>query len=106
VHVKFLVGLLLPAGAMRAVAIPETRFPSGGRQIEVETFRPEGRAGLLPAVVFLHGADGIEAHGDEYRKTAAQLAGHGFGVLPVHYFDRTGTRRAGLDTITGNSWNG
>jgi dienelactone hydrolase len=92
-----LVGGLLGA----ATGIPGNGFASGGKRISVEVFRPEIR-GTVPAVLFLHGADGIEAHGAQYRDSAAQLAGHGFAVFLVHYFERTGTRLANLDAITGN----
>ncbi len=73
-------------------------FSENGKQIQVETYVPPD-AGRHPAVLLLHGADGIEAHALSYRRSAEQLASQGYVALLVHYFDATGTRWADSTTI-------
>jgi dienelactone hydrolase len=65
-------------------------FTSGGRAITLDIYLPEG-SGRFPAVIALHGSGGNHASMSE---PAEQLAGHGFAVFVVHYFDRTGTTEA------------
>ncbi len=68
-------------------------YVSGGRVIPVERFEPAA-PGRAPAVIVLHGADGLTYRGASYRALARELAGRGFlGLLP-HYFEATGTRYA------------
>ncbi len=64
-------------------------FPSGGRSIEVERFEPQGE-GHFPAALLLHGLDGLQFRGADYRAVARTLADHGYVALLLHYFDRTG----------------
>jgi carboxymethylenebutenolidase len=63
---------------------------AGGRSMTVERFEPE-RAGPAPAVVLLHGADGLAYRGPAYRAMARHLAGRGLRVFLPHYFERAGT---------------
>ncbi len=54
-----------------------------------------------PAVIMLHGADGL--HGNtQYRAGAAAMAAAGYRVFLVHYLDRTGERRASFATLFQN----
>lgn len=74
-------------------------FTSGGAAIEVEWF-PAG-AGRGPAVLLLHGADGL-TFADGYRFAARVLAGAGYHVAFVHYLDRTGEQRVSYSTLRQN----
>lgn len=74
-------------------------FASGGQQIEVEWFsasggtRPgQGPSSGLPAVLLLHGADGL-TYAEGYRLAARTIAASGYHVAFVHYLDRTGDQR-------------
>lgn len=80
---------LSPASA--SVRHEQDVFHVGDARITVERFEPsiEGR---YPAVVLLHGIDGLWRMGDAYRASASRLARQGFVVLLPHYYDRTGTR--------------
>jgi carboxymethylenebutenolidase len=75
-------------------------FTSGGVPITVEWFEGASAAsgGRLPAVLLLHGADGL-TFGDGYRLGAQVLAGAGYHVAFVHYLDRTGERRVSYSTL-------
>ncbi len=75
-----------------------TAYPSGGKQISVEQFLPAAR-GKLPVLLLLHGSDGLSKRGDDFRAIARMIAGRGYAVLLVHYFDRTGTRYADKEAI-------
>jgi len=66
------------------------RFQVAGKTIEVERFEPKA-AGTYPAVIMLHGAEGLKKCGFMYRCGAQTLAKEGFIAFLVHYFDRTGT---------------
>ena len=58
------------------------------------------RPGRYPAVLALYGSGGIrEGWAD---KPARLLAGQGYSVFVVHYFDRTGTLWADRDTTRSN----
>jgi carboxymethylenebutenolidase len=63
-------------------------FESGGKQIGLDCFLPEGNGQKFPAVLGLHGSGGGHASMGE---PASMLAEHGFAVYVLHYFDRTGT---------------
>jgi carboxymethylenebutenolidase len=73
-------------------------FISGGQRIAVELFGPGGTEGRLPAVIMLHGADGLSSN-TRYRTGAKAIAGAGFRVFLVHYLDRTQERRAAFATV-------
>src|SRR5262249_46670560 len=65
-------------------------FVSGGKRVTVERFQP-ARPGKYPVVLLLHGLEGAEVSGPVFRPAARRLAGKGFVVLLVRYFERTGT---------------
>ncbi len=91
------------AGGAPAKAGPQVlNFTSGGRPITVEWVRAEVARGPAPAVLMLHGADGLTQRGDQYRAGARALAADGYHVGLVHYFDRTGSRWASLPAIFQN----
>jgi dienelactone hydrolase len=84
----------------RAAAPPprrqaRTTFLSAGKPVTVERFEPAGQ-GPCPALLLLHGLDGP---GPVYRFLARRLAGGGFVVFLVHYFDRTQTRKESLPAL-------
>jgi dienelactone hydrolase len=58
------------------------------KSIEVERFEP-AVPGTYPAIVMLHGSDGLTKCGIYYRAGAQILAQAGYVVFLVHYFDRT-----------------
>jgi carboxymethylenebutenolidase len=76
-------------------------FASGGKTITVDGFLPAGE-GKHPAVLLLHGADGLQLQILSYRHYSRVLARQGYATYLVHYFDRTGTRFADLKTILKN----
>jgi dienelactone hydrolase len=74
-------------------------FTSGGQQIAVEWFAAsdsltigQGSSSARPAVLLLHGADGL-TYADGYRLAACTIAASGYHVAFVHYLDRTGDQR-------------
>lgn len=74
---------------------------TNGTEISVEVYAPAG-ARNRPAVVLLHGADGLAAgrHATDYRRFAAALAGRGFVVGFPRYFERTGHGGRAADPFT------
>jgi carboxymethylenebutenolidase len=63
-------------------------FVSGGQPIRIERYSPaDGKA--YPAVIALHGSTGMEDSFSE--RPARLLAGQGYAVFLLYYFDRTGT---------------
>ena len=74
-------------------------FASGGRSITVEVFAGPP-AGRRPAVLMLHGADGLS--NGQYRSGAHAIAAAGYQVFLVHYLDRTAERRASFATVFQN----
>ncbi|WP_456684399.1 dienelactone hydrolase family protein [Bradyrhizobium sp. P5_C11_2] len=74
-------------------------FTSGARRIEVEWFAAsggsaggDGNGASSPAVLLLHGADGL-TFAAGYHLAARTIAALGYHVAFVHYLDRTGDRR-------------
>jgi dienelactone hydrolase len=63
-------------------------FISGGKSIRIERYAPAGDQ-AYPAVIALHGSTGMEDSFSE--RPARLLAGQGYTVFLLHYFDRTGT---------------
>lgn len=63
-------------------------FESAGRRIAVQEFLPSA-AGRYPTVLALHGSGGIREGWAE--QPSRLMAGQGFAVFVVHYFERTGT---------------
>ncbi|MBX7245439.1 MAG: dienelactone hydrolase family protein [Candidatus Sumerlaeaceae bacterium] len=64
-------------------------FSSGGCDVTVEQFWPKG-CGPFPAVVVLHGSDGLCENGAAYRAVCRQITAEGAVALLVHYWDRGG----------------
>lgn len=79
-------------------------FTSSGIPISVEWFEAAGSASTerKPAVLMLHGADGLTMRGGEYRAAARAIAAAGYHVALLHYLDRTQERWASLATIPHN----
>jgi carboxymethylenebutenolidase len=67
----------------------------GGVPVCVERFLPREK-GRRPAVVLLHGLDGM---GPAYREVAGRLAARGYVVALVHYFERTATKAQELPAL-------
>lgn len=63
-------------------------FLSDGLSITVQQFLPTA-SGRYPAVLALHGSGGI--HEGWAEQPARLMAGQGYAVFVVHYFERTGT---------------
>ena len=82
-----------------SMADPMQSFTSGGVPIAVEWFPAAGgAAGRAPAVLLLHGADGL-AFANGYRLGAQVIAQAGYHVAFVHYLDRSGERRVSYATL-------
>ncbi|AWN51067.1 dienelactone hydrolase family protein [Methylobacterium sp. 17Sr1-1] len=75
-------------------------FASGETDIEVEWFgAPDNGLSIAgPAVLLLHGADGL-TFVDGYRFAARTIAASGYHVAFVHYLDRTGDRRVNYSRL-------
>lgn len=73
-------------------------FTSGGVAITVEWFAAPAGAAKGPAVLLLHGADGLSFEAG-YQLAARVLAGAGYHVAFVHYLDRTAERRVAYATL-------
>jgi dienelactone hydrolase len=72
-------------------------FESGNKSIRLDCFLPSENGRRLPAVIGLHGSGGGHA---SMAEPASLLAGQGFAVYVLYYFDRTGTVEIdGLPTI-------
>ena len=75
-------------------------FTAGDQSIRGECFKPS-KAGRYPAILLLHGDDGLETSGASLlRWVAHDLTRHGYVVHLVHYFDRTGIKRIACADIT------
>jgi carboxymethylenebutenolidase len=70
-------------------------FESSGHSIKVEQFLPVA-SGKYRAVVALHGSGGIREGWST--QPATLMAGQGYSVFLLHFFDRTGTVRADYET--------
>ena len=73
---------------MYSVTYSQTSFESGGKDIRLECFLPTKNGCRFPSVIGLHGSGGGHVSMSE---PATLLAGQGFAVYVLHYFDRTGT---------------
>jgi len=72
-------------------------FESGGKQVRLDCFLPASNGRRFPAVIGLHGSGGGHV---SMAEPASLLAGQGFAVYVLHYFDRTGTTEIdGLQVI-------
>lgn len=74
----------------------QSAFESGGHSIALDCFMPAADGQRWPAVIALHGSGGGYAGMSE---PASLLAGQGFAVFVLHYFDRTGTTELDQATI-------
>jgi carboxymethylenebutenolidase len=74
---------------------------SGGAQVAVEWFEARTTEAAGPAVLMLHGAEGL-GYGERYRVGARFLASAGFPVALLHYLDATGEGRVSYATIGRN----
>lgn len=75
----------------------QTTFESGGRTIRLEVLEPHG-ARPHPAILLLHGAGGNTDFWLD--RLAPILSRTGIAFFALHYFDRTGTTRADLASLT------
>src|ERR1700712_5500137 len=80
-------------------------FTSGGHRIGVEWFAaPSGSAAWWstgtnsPAVLFLHGADGL-SYAEGYHLAARAISASGYHVAFRHFLDRTGDRRVAYSRL-------
>jgi carboxymethylenebutenolidase len=81
------------------VRIANTTFQSAGKSITLQQFLPVA-PGRYPAVLALHGSGGIREGWAE--QPSRLLAGQGYSVFVVHFFERTDTLRADRDTTLRN----
>jgi dienelactone hydrolase len=84
---------------MSPIAQSQAVFQSGGKPIRLDACLPETLDGPVPAVIALHGAGGNVSGMERY---ASVLAAEGFAVYLLHYFDRTGTEPADLQSMKRN----
>ena len=84
---------------MPTVSQSELTFQSGGKPIRLDAYLPETLDGPVPSVIALHGAGGNVSGMERY---ASVLAAEGFAVYLLHYFDRTGTESADLQSMKRN----
>lgn len=85
--------VLLAAADDPPAPVVETRttFVSHRKKVVVERFEPQA-PGPHPAIVVLHGANGVDDHPQTMlRERARELARAGYIAFIPHYFDRTGT---------------
>ena len=81
------------------VRISKSSFQSAGKMITLQHYLPV-TPGKYPAVLALHGSGGIrEGWADQPSKL---LAGQGYSVFVVHFFERTDTFRADYHTTVRN----
>ena len=82
---------------MYSITQSQLSFESGGKNMGLDCFLPDGNGQRFPAVIGLHGSGGGHA---SMADPASLLARQGFAVYVLHYFDRTGTAEIdGLQTI-------
>ena len=94
----------IPATPARAGEVLESQgsFTCQRRTIAVDRFEPKS-PGRHPAVLILHGSQGMEPVGTlRYQTYGRLLASRGYVAHVVHYFDRTGHRSATIDEIRKN----
>lgn len=78
-----------------SVRTAKASFQSSGQSITVQEFLPD-KGGRHPAVIAVHGSGGIRESWAE--QPSRLMAGQGYSVFVVHYFERTGTGWADRDT--------
>lgn len=88
------------AGPLYSVNQSQITFSSGEKEIRLDCFVPSKDGQRFPAVIGLHGSGGGHL---SMADPASLLAGQGFAVYVLHYFDRTDTTSVdGLSTIARN----
>jgi carboxymethylenebutenolidase len=90
----------MESSTMSNISGMEHSYRSGGERIRVQTFPAEDGAG--PSVLILHGASGVRMANAVVSGIMQFLAGHGFLMHLIHYFDRSGTSYADDATIHRN----
>lgn len=78
-------------------------FAHGPRRVTVERYEPAG-PGPFPAVLVLHGRDGLTGGSPRYRLLARQTAGQGFAAFLVHYFGGARPTREASDVPQFLGW--
>src|SRR6266478_6160955 len=81
---------------MPPIAQSTVVFQSGGKPIRLDAYLPETLGGPVPTVIALHGVGGNIPGMERY---ASMLAAEGLAVYLLHYFDRTGTEPADLQSM-------
>jgi len=84
---------------MPPIAQSTVVFQSGGKPIRLDAYLPETLGGPVPTVIALHGVGGNISGMERY---ASMLAAEGLAVYLLHYFDRTGTEPADLQSMKRN----
>jgi carboxymethylenebutenolidase len=93
------LALNLLAGQNAPAEARTETFVSGGKAITAEWFSPASMPeAKSPAVLLLHGADGM-TRAETYRLGAQALAAAGFHVILIRYFERTGDTRANWSSL-------
>ena len=91
------IGLLLTVAALsRAedkVVHEQQKIKTSKESITIEVFRPKDKA-KHPAVLMLHGADGLSERLKAFQDSAKEIAGKGYVVFLPHYFEATSTKAA------------
>lgn len=57
-----------------------------GHPVTLEYYLPKNASSPAPAVLLLHGSDGMMRHADGYRTAAKGLAAQGYAAFIVHYY--------------------
>ncbi|HWG43149.1 MAG TPA: dienelactone hydrolase family protein [Gemmataceae bacterium] len=80
-------------------------FDVAGQRIRIDRFLPSNSR-PHPAVLILHGADGLPGRGLPYREMAARFAANGYLAFLLHYFDATndGLRPNPLNPLNFAAW--
>ena len=85
----------LLAGLIGGNHVQRTTYESGGLPITMDYVLPSGST-PFPAVVLLHGSDGIASSGKRFRLIMQGLAALGYAAGLPHYFNRTGDEDIGV----------
>jgi dienelactone hydrolase len=84
-------------GGAPAATVEQTTstLTTNGRTVLVEVYRPRD-AEAPPAIILLHGAEGMSFTALGYRYIADNLARNGYSVYIPHYFDAAATRPSAM----------
>jgi dienelactone hydrolase len=75
---------------MNSISQSQLVFDSGGKSIRLDCFLPSAEGQRFPAIIGLHGSGGGHA---SMAEPARLLAGQGYAVYVLHYFERTETAK-------------